>query len=313
MRIVVMDDVTLSEEQMLILRSVGELAFNTGTPRSREEILSRAKDAEILISGWTHYPEGIFEELPKLQMIALWATGTDYVNLKEAKQAGITVTNVPGYSRNAVAELAFGLMLSVLRKIPQSQQDVKNTRSYNWQLFEGNELAGKTLGILGTGAIGAKVARIARGFEMKVIGYDVYQSQELENEGLLRYVGFDEIFTQSDIVTVHMPLLADTNGIIALPEFEKMPRHAILINTARAGLIDQGALTMCLKNGLLAGAGLDDLDLDHQTSRELLAMDNVVVTSHIGFYTAEAIQVKSSRCVHNVIDFVKNRSAVISL
>jgi D-3-phosphoglycerate dehydrogenase len=204
-----------------------------------------------------------------------------------------------------VAELTFGLMLSVLRKIPQSHQDVKKTRAYNWQLFEGHELAGKTLGILGTGAIGAKVARIARGFEMKVLGYDVYQSKELENEGLLQYVGFDEIFSRSDIVSVHMPLLSETKGVITQQELWKMPRHAILINAARAGLIDQDALTMCLKNGLLAGAGLDDLDLDHPTCQDLLNMDNVVVTSHIGFYTQEAIQVKTDICVQNVIDFVK--------
>ncbi len=305
MRIVVMDDVALSEEHMRMLSSFGELVANKGTPLSREDILSRAKGADILISGWTHYPEGIFAELPNLQMISLWATGTDYVNLTEAEQAGVKVTNVPGYSRNAVAELTFGLMLSVLRKIPQSHQDVKKTRAYNWQLFEGHELAGKTLGILGTGAIGAKVARIARGFEMKVLGYDVYQSKELENEGLLHYVGFDEIFSLSDIVTVHMPLLSETKGVITQQELRKMPRHAILINAARAGLIDQEALTMCLKNGLLAGAGLDDLDLDHPNCQDLFNMDNVVVTSHIGFYTQEAIQVKTDICVQNVIDFVK--------
>ncbi len=97
----------------------------------------------------------------------------------------------------------------------------------------------------------------------------------------------------------------ETKGIIAHQELQKMPRHAILINAARAGLIDQDALTMCLKNGLLAGAGLDDLDLDHPTCQELLNMDKVVVTSHIGFYTQEAIQVKSSICVQNVINFVK--------
>ena len=305
MRIVVMDDVALNEEHIRILKSVGELAVNNGTPLSREEILFRAEGADILISGWTHYPEGIFKELPNLQMISLWATGTDYVNLKEAEQAEIIVTNVPGYSSNAVAELAFGLMLAVLRKIPQSLQDVRKTREYNWRLFEGQELAGKTLGILGTGAIGVKVARIARGFDMKVIAYDVRQSIELEDEGLLKYVGFDAIFSRSDIVTVHMPLMSETHSIIAHQELKALPRHAILINSARAELIDQEALTMCLKNGLLAGAGLDDLDLNHPTCQELLNMDNVVVTSHIGFYTQEAIQVKTSTCVENVIDFVK--------
>lgn len=307
MRIVVMDDIVLSQEHIQTLESFGELVICHGTPVERDEILFRAKNADIIISGWTHYPEGIFNELPDLQMISLWATGTDYVNLEEAEQAGITVTNVTGYSKNAVAELAFGLMIAVARKIPQSHQDVRKTRAYHWQLFEGTELSGKTLGILGTGVIGMKVARIAHGFEMKVIAHDVRRNEKLEAEGLLKYFAFNEILSQSDIVTVHMPLMPETKGIIGYPEFYMMPRHAILINSARAGLIDQEALTFCLKNGMLAGAGLDDLDLNHPTCSELLNMDKVVVTSHMGFYTQEAIQTKTRGCVQNVVDFAEGQ------
>jgi len=304
MQIVVMDDITLSKEYILTLESIGELVVYQGTPKDRDEILSRAKDATIIMSGWTQYPKGIFKELPKLKLISLWATGKDYVDLEEAESLGIKVTNVPGYARNAVAELAFALILAVVRKIPQSHDNVRATHAYNWQLFEGSELAGKTLGILGTGAIGVKVAQIARGFDMKVIAFDMYPRRELESEGLFQYVSFQDIFSQSDIVTVHMPLFPETKGIITEQELKSMPRHGVLINTARAGLIDQEALTKALDEGVFAGAGLDDMDLDHPTSQRLMAMDQVILTPHMGFFTTEAIQVKTHICVENVRAFV---------
>jgi phosphoglycerate dehydrogenase-like enzyme len=304
MQIVVMDDITLSDEHIHTLKSVGELVVYQGTPNDRDEILSRAKDATIILSGWTQYPKGIFKELPDLKMISLWATGKDYVDLEEAENAGIKVTNVPGYARNAVAELAFALILAVVRKIPQSHANVRATHAYNWHLFEGSELAGKTLGILGTGAIGVKVAQIARGFDMEVIAFDMYPRMDLEAEGLFNYVGFQDVFSQSDIVTVHMPLFPETKGIITEQELKAMPRHGVLINTARAGLIDQEALTKALEEGVLAGAGLDDMDLEHPSSRRLMAMDQVILTPHMGFFTTEAIQVKTHICVENVRAFV---------
>lgn len=305
MRIVVLDDVALDDDHFELLNSLGDLTVYHGTPSGREEILTRGQGAEVIISGWTNYPEGIFKELPQLKMISLWATGTDYVNMVEAGQAGVIVTNVPGYAGNAVAELAFGLMLAVLRKIPQAHQEVRATGAYNWQLFEGRELAGKTLGILGTGAIGVKVARIAQGFDMNVIAYDVRKREDLEAEGLMKYVAFDEIFANSNIISVHMPLIAETAGIITYDELAKMPQNGVLINTARAGLVDQTALIKCLKNGILAGAGLDDVDLESASAVELLSMDQVVLTPHMGFYTKEAIRVKTQICLENVMNYIR--------
>jgi D-3-phosphoglycerate dehydrogenase len=302
MRIVIIDDVDLNAEDIAILKRLGGLVRFTGTPANAEQLISRAEHADIIISGWTSYPAGIFQKLPDLRLISLWATGTDYVNLEEAEQAGVEVRSVPNYARNAVAELAFGLMLAVIRKIPQSHQDLRRTGSNNWQLFEGHELAGKTLGILGTGAIGTKVARIAQGFEMKVVAYDIRENEELAKNGLLRYVGFPEVLSQSDVMTLHMPLIPQTRKIIGRRELAQMKPSAVLINTARAELVDQGGLLNCLKNRTLAGAGLDDLDLSDPSQKGLLAMDQVIVTSHIGFFTAEAVRLKSRICVKNVLD-----------
>lgn len=307
MRIVVMDDVALIEEHRQVLEELGELVVYQGTPASRSEILKRAQGAEILISGWTSYPEGIFKELPRLRMISLWSTGTDYVDLAAAALAGIKVTNISGYAGNAVAELAFGLMLAVVRKIPQAHQDVRQSGSNRWQLFEGGELAGKTLGILGTGAIGAKAARIARGFDMKVLAYDVYRNKGLETEGLVDYVGFEEIFLRSDVVTVHMPLLPETAGAINATVLESMPGHGVLINTARAGLVDQEALTRLLESEMLAGAGLDDIDWKLPSAPRLARLNKVVLSPHMGFFTREAIKVKTRLCVGNVLGFAGSR------
>jgi phosphoglycerate dehydrogenase-like enzyme len=307
LKIVVMDDVTLDEEQRLILDSMGEVTVYSGIPETPEEILIRAKNAEIIISGWTYYPEGLLAKLPDLRLISLWATGTDYVNIEEAQAAGITVSNVPGYAANAVAELVFGLVLSVARKISSAHHDVKTTGAYHWQKYQGQELNGKTIGILGTGAIGEKVARIARGFDMKVLAYDIRRRTDLEAEGLLKYVKFEEIFLESNVVTIHMPMIEDTRGIITYKELEKMPLNSVLINTARAGLIDQEALTVCLEKGLLAGAGLDDIDLEHASAKRLMALEQVVLTPHIGFFTEDAIRVKSLKCVENVRRYIDNR------
>lgn len=306
MRIVVLDAVTLYNEHIEMLSSLGELVVFSDTPYTKSEILKRAQGADIIISGWTQYPEGILSELPELKMISLWATGTDYVNLDEAKRAGVQVNNVPGYAGNAVAELAFGLMLAVLRKIPQANQDVRSTGTYHWHLFQGRELAGKTLGILGTGAIGMKAARIARGFDMNVLAYDVYKRADSEVQGLLEYVEFDQLFEKSDIVTVHMPLLPETAGIITHRELSSMPPNGVLINTARAGLVDQEALTQCLKSGAIGGAGLDDVDLESPTLKELMNLDQVVLTPHMGFFTEEALRVKTRVCIDNVVKYIND-------
>jgi len=309
-RIVVLDDVVLYKEQICALEAVGELTIYKGAPASREEILFRARDADIIISGWTQYPDGILEELPQLKLISLWSTGTDYIDLDAARRAGVKVKNVPGYASNAVAELAFGLMLAVLRKIPSANGDIRKTGALTWQKFEGSELAGKSLGILGTGAIGLRAARIAKAFDMKVFAFDIHKREDLEAEGVLEYVAFDDVFSRSDIITLHMPLLPETRGLISHRELSRMPRHGVFINTARAGLVDQEALIRSLEDGVLAGAGLDDIDIDHPNCQRLLAMNQVVLTPHIGFYTKEATQTKTHICVENVMTFIADGKAM---
>jgi len=308
MRIVVMDNVVLNREQIGLLNTLGELIIFRDNPSTRKEVIDRAGNADILISGWTKYPRDILEDLPNLQMISLWSTGMDCIDLNTAERAGIIVTNVPGFARNAVAELTFGLILAVMRKIHPACCQIRKSRAFDWELFQGRELSGKTLGILGTGAIGVKTAQIAKGFDMNIVAFDMYPKKQLETDQILKYVDFKYVFSCSDIVSVHMPLTDGTRGIIGYPELSSMPSHGIFINTARAEIVDQEALTRCLREGVLLGCGLDDVDLDHPSWEELSRMEQVIMTPHMGFYTHEAVKTKGDICIDNVVRFISNNN-----
>lgn len=218
MNIVVLDDIVLNQEQIDRLKKLGNLKIYFGTPKNNQEIIKRADEADILISGWTYYKNGVFKDLKRIKLISLWSTGYDYVDLCEAKEKSITITNVPGYAKNAVAELAISLMLAVMREIPKADYDVKATNKYNWQKFKGMELSNKTLGIIGIGSIGCRVAEIAKGFDMKVIAYDPYPKKGTEEKYNLKIVSYKTIFKESNIVTLHMPLLPSTKNIITSDE-----------------------------------------------------------------------------------------------
>jgi D-3-phosphoglycerate dehydrogenase len=306
-QIVVLDDVLLYDEHLEILNKLGTLKIFSGTPADNEEIIKRGTCADIIISGWTHYPAEVFDGLKNLKLISLWSTGTDYVDLTAAQMAGVKVLNVPGYARNAVAELTFGLILAVARKILAADRDFRDSGINHWDKFEGVELAGKTIGVLGTGAIGKKVARIAHGFEMKVVAYDPFPNMDLVAEGILEYVSFENAISKSDVLTVHMPLIPETIGIIDKTILKSMQNHCIFINTARAGLVDQCALTELLMNGSISGAGLDDIELSLPSAEKLFTMKQVVLTPHIGFNTQEATKVKTDLCVNNVVDFLNSK------
>ncbi|PAB56890.1 2-hydroxyacid dehydrogenase [Anaeromicrobium sediminis] len=304
MKIVVIDDVLMNESQIDQLKSLGDLNIYSGTPKNQEETLNRGKDAHIIVSGWTHFSSSTLDRLPNLKMISLWATGYDYVDIGEANKRGVTVTNVPGYAKNAVAELAISLMLSVMRKVPQADRNVKESKAYNWGLFQGMEMSNKTIGIIGTGAIGCRVAEIANGFNMKIIAYDPSPKDEIVRKCNVKYTSCDEIFRESDIVTVHMPLLPSTHNFITEKDFAKMKKNAIFINTARAEIVNQNDLYETLKSRNVFGAGLDEINLSIESGEDLLKLDNVVVTPHMGFNTIEATEIKTNICIDNVRNYL---------
>jgi phosphoglycerate dehydrogenase-like enzyme len=305
MKIVILDDVTMTAQQEERLRRSGEVVIFTGVPTRPEEILSRAEGAQILIASWTKINSQILERLTRLKMISIWATGYDNVDVEAATRLGIRIAHVPGYATEAVAELCLGLMLAVVRRILPADRDVREERRLNWNRFQGTELKGKILGLLGTGEIGARVAEIARVFGMELIAYDPVPRQNLAERLQIEYLPLPEVLRKSDILSLHLPLAADTKGFFSVGEFSRMKPGAVFVNTARQAIVDQDALLGALQSGQIAAAGLDDIDLSRESGLLLHECEQVVFTPHIGFHTAEAIAKKTDICFENVIRFIR--------
>ena len=305
MKIAIIDDVTMTAEQEERLRRYGDLVIFKGVPTRREEILSRAKGAQILIASWTKINAQILGNLTQLKLISIWATGYDNVDVEAATLQGIRIAHVPGYATEAVAELCLSLMLAVVRRILQADRDVRREKQLNWNRFQGTELKGKILGLLGTGAIGARVAEIARAFGMKLIAYDPAPRKNLAETLQIQYLPLAEVLKESEILSLHLPLAPDTKASFSIKEFAQMKPGAIFINTARQAIVNQDALLGALESGQVAAAGLDDIDLSRESGRRLLELEQVVFTPHIGFHTAEAISQKTDICFENVIQFIR--------
>jgi phosphoglycerate dehydrogenase-like enzyme len=307
MKIVILDDVAITPAQEERLRRHGEVVIFTGVPTRLEEIISRAQGARILIASWTKINAQVLESLTQLKMISIWATGYDNVDVEAATRQGIRVAHVPGYATEAVAELCFGLMLAVVRKLLPADRDVRQEKQLNWNRFQGTELKGKVLGLLGTGAIGARVAEIAGAFGMQLIAHDPVPRRGLAESFQIQYLPLPEVLRRSDILSLHLPLDPDTKGFFSAKDFAQMNPRAIFINTARQAIVDQDALLGALESGQIAAAGLDDIDLSRESGRRLLELEQVVFTPHIGFHTAEAIAQKTDICFENVIQFIRGK------
>jgi phosphoglycerate dehydrogenase-like enzyme len=304
MRIVILDGIDIGAEYLARLERRGDVQAYAGVPATTDEIVERARGAEIVLNSWTRMGRDVFERLPDLRLVSLAASGVDYVDVAAAAAHGVTVCSVPHYATTAVAERALGLMLSVARRIPAVDGRVRRTCAIDWDAPEGVELCGRTLGVVGTGAIGRRVARLARGIGMDVVGYDPLPA-EAPADGLeLRYLTLPRVFAESDVVTLHVPLTSQTRGLVDAGLLALMPSRAFLINTARAGLLEQDALYAALREGRLAGAGLDDIDLTRASGRGLLELDTVVFTPHIGFKTHEAVASLAACCADNALRFL---------
>ena len=304
LRIVILDGMDIGAEDLARLERRGEVRFYAGVPATADEIVARARGAEVVLDSWTRMGKDVFARLPDLRMVSLAASGVDYVDVAAAAGHGVTVCRVPHYATTAVAELALGLMLSVMRGIPAVDGRVRRTCAIDWDAPEGVELCGRTLGVVGTGAIGRRVARLAHCFGMGVVGYDLQPVEALVDDLGMRYLPLPDVFAQSDVVTLHVPLTAETQGFVDAGLLALMSPAAFLINTARAGLVEQDALCAALSTGRLAGAGLDDIELTRESGRRLLELDNVVFTPHIGFKTHEAVASLTACCADNALRFL---------
>lgn len=250
--------------------------------------LARTADALVLRAG-VRVTREVIAAAPRLRTVIRAGVGLDNIDVEAAARAGVEVRNVPGGSSDAVAELALGLMLAVCRRIVVGD---RHTRSTVWhkQGLMGSELRGKTLGLIGFGGIGSRIASLAQGFGMEVVvavarpGRD--RARQLAERGI-RLVALGELLPAADVVCLSVPLTADTRGLIGRAELALMKPDSYLVNVARGGTVDEEALLEALRSGALAGAATDVLAREGAPT-ELAALDNVVLTPHIGALTREA-------------------------
>ena len=308
MKIVIVDHIYLEEEHIKKLRSFSDLEIFEEPPKKPDELKERIRAADIVIVGWTNLTKNIIDSAKKLKMISIWATTCHYVDLEAARERGIVVTHVPGYATEAVAEHAFALLLAAIRKLPSADKHVR-TGDFDWRPFGGSELAGKTLGIIGTGAIGCRVAEIAKAFKMQILGYDKYPNLKKAEEIGMKYVDLYTLLKESDFITLHVTLTSETEGLIGKKEIEAMKKGAVIINTSQGKVIDEKALIDALKSGKLSYAGLDVFEEEPPAKDDpLFKLDNTILSPHIGFHTVEAAKRCTDICIDNVVKFLGGHS-----
>lgn len=309
MKIVVLEYLGISAEAFksiskpLIDQGHELLVFEDGK-LDEETIKSRIKDAEVLVLANTPLSGEVIAAAEKLKYISIAFTGYNHIDLETCKEKGIRVSNAAGYSTNSVAELTFGLIIALLRSMVPLEKVVRSggTKAGYRQL----DLKGKTLGVLGTGDIGRAVAEIGLAFGCQVIAYNRSEKPELIEKGV-QYKSLDEVLAESDIVSLHMPLTDQTKGLIDADKLALMKDSAFLINTAIGPIVDNDALAEALHQGVIAGAGLDRVDMEPPIPADypILTAPNTVLLPHIGYATEEAMVRRAEITFDNIVQWAK--------
>lgn len=308
------------------LQSAGfEVEFRNTTD---ENVLAGDEQAQALSIFITeHIGSEELDRFPNLKMIATRSTGFDHIDLAETAKRGITVSTVPFYGANTVAEFAFALILSLSRKICEAHERVQETCSFSQTGLRGFDLSGKTIGIVGTGHIGVHAIEIAKGFSMNVLAFDAYPNEDLAKKYDFTYVPLEELLNKSDIVTLHVPYNPHTHHLINMDNIHEFKKGSYLINTARGAIVETDALVDALKNDIIAGAGIDVLEeegdmkdeerlfsIEHPREEELktalenhylIEHPNVIVTGHIAFDSQEALERILNTTIDNLASFTK--------
>ena len=288
-------------------------------------------EAQVLCTFIESSPVGEAElaRFPAVKLIATRSTGFDHIDLAAAAARGVAVANVPFYGENTVAEFAFALLLALSRRIIDADERVREKGTFSSTGLRGFDLAGKTIGVIGTGHIGAHIIRMAQGFSMKVIGFDAYPNAELARTLGFAYAPLEEVLANSDIITIHVPYNEHTHHLINQRNISAVKKGAYLINTARGAVVETEALVSALKDRTLAGAALDVLEEEgdlneeaallsapHPKEEELkIALENhylinhprVIVTPHTAFNTTEAVERILQTSIENIKNFARGK------
>ena len=323
----------LSEKEKEILKKypqfVGLADFEQEQLTTKNAI--KYKDYEVIsVFIGSQLSREVLSQFNNLKFIATRSTGFDHIDLKYCQEKNVLVSNVPSYGEHTVAEYTFALLLCLVRKVYNAYHRVRETGSFSLEGLQGEELFNKTLGIIGTGKIGKEVIKIAKGFSMKVIAYDKYPQEELAKQLRFDYVTLDNLLSQSDIISLHLPHNEETHHLINKDNIFKIKPGAYIVNTARGGVIETQALYEALKKNHLAGAALDVLEEEGDLKEEqrllmekqdipaeklkiLLAnhifidLDNVIISPHNAFNTKEALESILITTISNIDGYFNNQ------
>ncbi len=311
MKIVILNNSFFTEKHIERLRALGEVVFYQ-TTNTEKEAIKRLQGADIALVDAFIAPINakVLQAVTNVKLIALNTTTFSMVDSAVAREKGIHVANIPGFSKESVAELAIGLLFSLSRHIIRGDARVRShpiddldPASDEGKSYIGFELKGKTMGILGLGRIGGCVSQLAQGLGMNVIAHN--RTEKIVSG--VQNVSFEELFKKSDVVSVHLPLTSETQGIIGIKEFDLMKKTAVIVNLAPPACIETEALYLALKNGKIRGAALD-LVANVDENHPIFKLDNVIFTPHIGSYTEEAFLTNMPEMVvSNVEAFVAGK------
>jgi phosphoglycerate dehydrogenase-like enzyme len=310
-RIVIPDDfppVISGTPALATLQACGEVDIYTSRPDTAEELMTRIHGAHTVVNirAYCKFTAEVLNACPGLKHLAVWGTGTDNIDLSAAKALGIVVTNTPNTATDSVAEQGLALMLAIARKVAFLDAQV---RRGEWVRGMLTQLAGKTLGILGTGVVGVRMAQLGKGIGMQVIAW-TYHPDPAKAEALgLRYLpAMTDVLQQADVISLHLRYSPATERLIGPKELSLMKPTALLINTARGQLVDQKALYEALRDGTIAGAGLDVFEQEPIDPHDpLLSLPNIVLSPHTAGTTPEALMNGLDLCAANVQAFINGR------
>lgn len=299
---------SVSNDANQILNGAGCEITNIGSAYDAERFAQILPNMDALIIGAHPLPAELLQTCPNLKIICKHGVGIDNIPIEAARSLGIAVCNTPGTNSEAVADLTFGLMLAAARNIVysalQAKQGAKGQKA-------GVDVCGKTLGLLGFGKIAQCVARRALGFGMEILAYDPYLKNLPGEFSSVRLCALDEVLQSCDFLSLHLPLTDETFHMINENTFSMMKPGAMVINCARGGIIDEKDLHAALVSGRIAGAALDVLEEEPvRPDNPLMALDQVVITNHIGMYSFEAINAVSTMCASQVADFLAGREPI---
>ncbi len=291
------------------LQAHGDVSLYTSRPETQDDLIARIREAHTVVNirAYCKFTAEVLQACPSLKHLAIWGTGTDTVDLAAAQAAGIVVTNTPNTATDAVAEQGLTLVLAVARQVSSLDAQVKRGVWVRGML---TQVCGKTLGIIGTGAIGLRMAQLGKGIGMSVIAWSFHPNQAAAHSIGFHYMPtMADVLRQADVVSLHLRYTPDTERIIGAQALAMMKPTAIFVNTARGQLVDQQALYAALRDGHLAGAGLDVFEQEPLAPDDpLLTLPNVVLSPHTAGTTLEALMNGLNLCAANVVAFLQGQA-----